>query len=49
MQLSLKMLSGLANSVDPDKTAQFAYAILSGSFVYKILGHLPCLITLTDV
>ena len=41
-----KRLSGMANSVDPDKTAPtsgsalFAYAILSDTFVYEILGHL---------
>ena len=39
------------NSVDPDQTAPsgavwsgyalFAYAILSNTFVYKLLGHLP--------
>ena len=41
----------MANSVDPDQTAPsgtvwsgsalFAYAILSATLVYKILGHLP--------
>ena len=49
MQLSLKILSGMANSVDPEQTAPsvcsgsvlFAYAILSETLVFKILGHLP--------
>ena len=50
MQLFLKILSGMASSVDPDQTASeravwsgstlFAYAILSGHLVFKILGHL---------
>ena len=50
MQVFLKILSVIANSVDPDQTApsgavwsgstQFAYAILSDTLVYKILGHL---------
>ena len=45
MQLFLKMLCGMANSVDPDQTApsgsaQFAYATLSDTMVYEILGHL---------
>ena len=45
MHLSLKMLSGMANSADPDQTASsgsalFAYAILSETLVFKILGHL---------
>ena len=41
----------MANSVDPDQTAPsetvwswsalFAYAILSATLVYEILGHLP--------
>ena len=41
----------MANSVDPDKTAPegavwaesalFAYAILSDTMVYEILGYLP--------
>ena len=37
----------MANSVDPDQTAPkgsgsalFAYVILSGTLVFKILGHL---------
>ena len=30
----------MADSVDQDQTALFSYAILSGSFVYKILGFL---------
>ena len=45
----LKILSGMANSVYPDQTegavrsgsALFAYAILSGTLVCEILGHLP--------
>ena len=37
MQLFLKTLSGMANSVDPDQTA---YAILSETLVYEVLGHL---------
>ena len=51
MQLFLKILSGMANSVDPDKTdpsgsirsesTLFAYAILSETLVRKILGHFP--------
>ena len=51
MQLFLNVLSGMANSVDPDQTAPsgvvwsgsalFAYDILSTTFVNKILGHLP--------
>ena len=46
MQLFLKILSGIANSVDPDQTAPsgavwsgptlFAYAILSDTLVYEI-------------
>ena len=50
MHVSLKMLSGMANSVDPDQTAPsgavwsgsalFAYAILSETLVFKYLGHL---------
>ena len=48
MQLLLKILSGMANSVDPDQTApravcsgsaMFGFAILSDTLVYKILGH----------
>ena len=36
----------MANSVDPDQTAPsgfalFAYAILSDTLVYEILGYLP--------
>ena len=41
----------MANSVDPDQTAPsgavwsgsalFVYEILSDTFVYEILGHLP--------
>ena len=47
MQLFLKILSGIANSVDPDKTAlgsgstPFAYAILTETLVYEILRYLP--------
>ena len=51
MQLFLKILSGMANSVDPDQTAPsgavwsgsalFAYAILSETLVFEFLGHLP--------
>ena len=51
MQLFLKILSGKANSVDPDQTAPsgavwsgsalLAYAILLATLVYEILGHLP--------
>ena len=45
MQLFLKILRGMANSVNPDQTAPrssrsalFAYAILSEILVFKILG-----------
>ena len=51
MQLSFKILSGIANSVDPDQTAPsgavwsgsalFAYVFLLETLVYEILGHLP--------
>ena len=43
MQLFPKILRGKANSIDVDQTgsALFAYAILSRTLVYKILGHLP--------
>ena len=51
MQLFLTILSEMANNVDPDQTAcsravwsgsaLFAYAILSDTLVYEILGHLP--------
>ena len=51
MQLFLKVLSGMANSVDPDQTAPsgavwsgsalLAYVILSDTLVFEILGHLP--------
>ena len=51
MQLFIKILSGMANSVDPDQTAPsgavwygsalFAYVILSDTLVFKILGYLP--------
>ena len=49
MQLFLKILSGMANSVDPDQTAPsavwsgsalFAYVILSDILVFEILEHL---------
>ena len=50
MQLFLRILSGLANSVDSDQIALFgavwswsilfAYAILSEILVCEILGHL---------
>ena len=50
LQLFLKILSGMANSVDPDQTASlkavrsgsalFVYADLSETLVYKILGYL---------
>ena len=51
MHLFLKILSGMANSVDPDQTAPsgavwsgsalFAYVILSETLVFEFLGHLP--------
>ena len=50
MQLFHKILIGMATSIDPDQTALgavwsgstlFAYAILSDSLVYEILGYLP--------
>ena len=46
MHLFPKILSGMANSVDPDQTAPsgsalFAYVILSDTLVFEILGHLP--------
>ena len=51
MHLLLKKLGGMADSVDPDQTAPetavwsgsalFAYAILSDTLVFEILGHLP--------
>ena len=51
MKLFLKVLSGMANSADPDQTAPsgavlsesslFVYAILSETLVYEILGYLP--------
>ena len=50
MHLLLKILSGMANSVDLDQTAPsgailsgsalFGYAILSDTLVFEILGHL---------
>ena len=51
MHLLLKILSGMANSVDPDQTfprgavfALFAYVILSDTLVFEILGHLAYII-----
>ena len=46
MHLFIKILSGMANSVDPDQTAPsgsalFAYVTLSDTLVFEILGHLP--------
>ena len=51
MHLALKVLSGIANSEDPDQTAPegavwsgsalFAFGILSETQVFEILGHLP--------
>ena len=51
MWLLLKIISQIANGVDPDQTAPerealsgsalFACAILSDKLVYEILGHLP--------
>ena len=56
MQLFLKILSGMANSVDPDQTspseavwsgsALFAYVILSENLVFELLGHLPYIMAL---
>ena len=56
MHLFLKILSGMANSVDPDQTAPsgavwsgsalFAYVILSETLVFEILGHLPYILNL---
>ena len=46
MQQFLKILIGMANSVDPDQitpvfwSALFAYVILSDTLVFKILGYL---------
>ena len=43
MHLSLKMVSGMANNEDPDQTAPlalFAYATLSETLAFKILGYL---------
>ena len=44
MQLFLKILSGIANNVDPNQTAPtgsalFEYAILSETLVFEILGQ----------
>ena len=60
MKLSIKIFCWMANNIDPDQTgpseavwsgsAVFAYAIMSATVVYKILGHLPyfrCWDTLT--
>ena len=51
MQLCLKILSGMANSVDPDQTvlsgavrsgsALFTYTIFVRNFGVQNLGHLP--------
>ena len=51
MQLFLKILNGMANSVDPDQTAPsgavwsgsalFAHVIFSETLVHDILGNLP--------
>ena len=43
MQFFLKMLRGMANSIDPDQSAPslLAYTILSETLVYQIFGHLP--------
>ena len=46
MQLFLKMLSGMANSVDAYQTEHsdlglHFYGILSETLVTEILGHLP--------
>ena len=50
MQMFLKILSGMANSVDPDQTATKEQSDLGlhclhipvcQTLVYKILGHLP--------
>ena len=58
MQSFLKILGWMANSADPDQTAPegavwsgsalFAYAILSYTLVYKILGHLPYTLLFVD-
>ena len=43
MKLFLKILSGVANNADPDKTADLSlhclYAILSETPVFEILGQ----------
>ena len=39
MQLFHKILSGRAHGVAPDQTAPFAYAILSETLVFEILGY----------
>ena len=50
MQFIFKIINGMANSIEPNQTASegavwsgsalFAYAILSDTLVYEILGHL---------
>ena len=49
MQLFIKILSGMANNVDPHQTAlkeqsdqglHYLHMLLSDHLVYKILGHL---------
>ena len=40
MQLFLKRLSGMANSLDP-RSALFADAVVSEIFEYEFIGHLP--------
>ena len=54
MELFLKILNGMANSVDPDQTAPsgtvwsgsalFAYVILSDTLVFEIFGTFTILI-----
>ena len=41
MLLFLKILSGMANSVDSDQTSDLGLHCLSEALVYEILGHLP--------
>ena len=40
MQLFLTIFSEIENSTDPDQSALFAYAVLSETLMYEILGHL---------
>ena len=40
MQLFLKMLSGMANSVDPDQTAQEQFDLGSELFAFGILSDI---------